>query len=142
MKIIRKGSAKWSGGLKDGKGQISTESGALTDYPYGFSSRFEGQKGSNPEELIGAAHAACFTMALSLALNEAGFTAESLETSAKISLEKLDTGFTVTASALTLTAKVPGIDEATFQKVAAGAKANCPISKLLKADISLDAKLG
>ncbi len=141
MKIIRKGSARWSGGLKDGKGLISTESGALSDYPYGFASRFEGQKGSNPEELIGAAHAACFTMALALALNEAGFTADSLETSAKVSLEKLDSGFTVTASALTLTARVPGVDDATFQKIAAGAKANCPISKLLKADVSLHAEL-
>jgi lipoyl-dependent peroxiredoxin len=127
--------------LKDGKGHISTESGALSDYPYGFASRFEGQKGSNPEELIGAAHAACFTMALSLALGEAGFTAESLETSAKVSLEKLDSGFTVTASALTLQAKVPGIGDAEFQKIAAAAKANCPISKLLKADISLEATL-
>ena len=141
MKVIRKGSAKWAGGLKDGKGHISTESGALSDYPYGCASRFEGQKGSNPEELIGAAHAACFTMSLSLALGEAGFTAESLETSAKVSLEKLDSGFAVTASTLTLQAKVPGIDDAAFQKIAAGAKANCPISKLLKADISLEATL-
>ena len=135
-------SVLWSGAGKKGLGKISTESGALMDYPYGFASRFgDDRRGTNPEEILGAAHAACFTMALSLALNEAGFTAESLETSAKISLEKLDTGFSVTASALTLTAKVPGIDDATFQKVAAGAKANCPISKLLKADISLDAKL-
>jgi lipoyl-dependent peroxiredoxin len=141
MKIVRKGSAAWSGGLKDGKGAISTESGALSAYPYGFAARFEGQKGSNPEELIGAAHAACFTMALSLALGEAGFTADKMETSAKVSLEKLDSGFTITASALTLTATIPNIDDATFLKIAADAKANCPVSKLLKADISLDAKL-
>lgn len=141
MAIVKKGSAIWSGGLKDGKGAISTESGALSNYPYGFAARFEGQKGSNPEELIAAAHAACFTMALSLALGEAGFTAEKMETSAKVSLEKQDAGFSITKSALTLSAKIPGIDDATFQKIAAGAKANCPVSKLLKAEISLDAKL-
>lgn len=141
MKIIRKGSAAWSGGLKDGKGAISTESGALADYPYGFAARFEGQKGSNPEELIAAAHASCFTMALSLALGEAGFTASKMETSAKVALEKSDGGFSITSSALTLTASIPNIDDATFQKIAAGAKANCPVSKLLKAEISLDAKL-
>ncbi|MET0545171.1 MAG: OsmC family protein [Caulobacterales bacterium] len=141
MKIERKGSAAWSGGLKDGKGAISTESGALSNYPYGFAARFEGQKGSNPEELIAAAHASCFTMALSLALGEAGFTADKMETSAKVTLEKLDSGFAVTASALSLSAKIPNIDDAKFQEIAAGAKANCPISKLLKADISLEAKL-
>jgi len=141
MKIVRKGSAVWSGGLKDGRGAISTESGALDAYPYGFASRFEGQKGSNPEELIGAAHAACFTMALSLILSEAGLTAEQMETSARVTLEKLDAGFTVTASALTLKAKIPGASEAQFQELAAKAKANCPISRLLNAEISLDATL-
>ena len=141
MKIVRKGSAAWSGGLKDGRGAISTESGALDAYPYGFASRFEGQKGSNPEELIGAAHAACFTMALSLILGEAGLTAEQMETSAKVTLEKLDAGFTVTASALTLKARIPGASEAQFQELAAKAKANCPISRLLNAEISLDATL-
>lgn len=141
MKIVRQGSAIWSGGLKDGRGAISTESGALDAYPYGFASRFEGQKGSNPEELIGAAHAACFTMALSLILNEAGLTAETMETSAKVTLEKLDQGFTITASALTLKATVPGADQDQFQDLANKAKANCPVSRLLDAEISLDATL-
>ncbi|MDX3884279.1 MULTISPECIES: OsmC family protein [Edaphosphingomonas] len=141
MKIVRQGSAAWSGGLKDGRGAISTESGALDAYPYGFASRFEGQKGSNPEELIGAAHAACFTMALSLILGEAGLTAEKMETSAKVTLEKQDQGFAITASALTLKAKIPGASDAQFQELAAAAKANCPVSKLLKADISLEATL-
>lgn len=141
MKIVRKGSAAWSGGLKDGRGAITTESGALDAYPYGFASRFEGQKGSNPEELIGAAHAACFTMALSLILNEAGLTAENMETTAKVTLEKLDTGFAITAIALTLRGTVPGATDAQFQELAAKAKANCPVSKVLNADISLDAAL-
>lgn len=141
MKIVRQGSAVWSGGLKDGRGAISTESGALDAYPYGFASRFEGQKGSNPEELIGAAHAACFTMALSLILNEAGLTAEKMETTAKVALEKLDAGFTITSSALTLTAKVPGATDAQFQELAAKAKANCPVSRVLNAEVSLDATL-
>ena len=141
MKIVRKGSAAWSGGLKDGRGAITTESGALDAYPYGFASRFEGQKGSNPEELIGAAHAACFTMALSLILSEAGLTAETMETTAQVTLEKLESGFAITAIALTLRGIVPGATEAQFQELAAKAKANCPVSKLLKADISLDAAL-
>lgn len=141
MKINRSGSAAWSGGLKDGKGMISTQSGALDAYPYGFATRFEGVAGSNPEELIAAAHASCFTMALSLILGEAGLTADKMETSAVVTLEKLDDGFAVTASALTLKATIPGTDDATFQELAAKAKANCPISKLLKADISLNAEL-
>lgn len=141
MKINRSGSAAWSGGLKDGKGVISTQSGALDAYPYGFATRFEGVPGSNPEELIAAAHASCFTMALSLILGEAGLTADKMETSAVVTLEKLDDGFAVTASALTLKATIPGTDDATFQELAAKAKANCPISKLLKADISLNAEL-
>lgn len=141
MKINRSGSAAWSGGLKDGKGTISTQSGALDAYPYGFATRFEGVPGSNPEELIAAAHASCFTMALSLILGEAGLTAEKMETSAVVTLEKLDDGFAVTASALTLKATIPGTDDATFQELASKAKANCPISKLLKADISLSAEL-
>jgi lipoyl-dependent peroxiredoxin len=114
MKITRTGSAAWQGGLKDGKGTISTESGALKSYPYGFASRFEGQRGSNPEELIAAAHAACFTMALSLILGEAK---------------------------LALKARIPGADQATFEKLAAKAKAGCPVSKLLKAEITLEATL-
>jgi osmotically inducible protein OsmC len=141
MAIIRKGSAVWSGGLKDGKGAISTESGALDAHPYGFAARFEGQRGTNPEELLGAAHAGCFTMALSLALGEAGLTATKMETSAKVSLDKVDGGFAITAIALTLTAEIPGADDATFQEIAAKAKANCPVSKVLNAEITLDASL-
>ncbi len=135
------GSAVWSGGIKDGKGAISTKSGALKDYPYGFASRFEGKPGSNPEELIGAAHAACFTMALSLILGEAGLTAEKMETQADVTLTKQADGFAITAVKLTLKAKIPGADDAKFQELAAKAKAGCPVSKLLKADITLDAKL-
>jgi osmotically inducible protein OsmC len=141
MKINRKASASWSGGLKDGIGAISTESGALEAYPYGFATRFEDKKGTNPEELIGAAHAGCFTMALSLILGEAGLTASKMDTEAKVTLEKLDDGFAVTAVHLTLKANIPGTDDATFQELAAKAKANCPISKLLKTEISLDASL-
>jgi osmotically inducible protein OsmC len=141
MKIDRKGSASWSGGLKDGRGAISTESGALDSYPYGFSSRFEGQKGSNPEELIGAAHAACFTMALSLILGEANLKAERMDTSAVVTIEQQEGGFAITASRLTLEAKIPGIDEAQFRDLTGKAKAGCPVSKLLKADITLDARL-
>jgi osmotically inducible protein OsmC len=141
MKINRSGSAVWAGGLKDGKGAISTQSGALDAYPYGFATRFEGVPGSNPEELIAAAHASCFTMALSLILGEAGLTAEKMDTTAVVTLEKLDDGFAVTASKLTLKASIPGTDDATFQELAGKAKANCPISKLLTADISLEAEL-
>jgi len=141
MKINRSGSAVWSGGLKDGKGAISTQSGALNAYPYGFASRFEGVPGSNPEELIGAAHAACFTMALSMILGEAGLTAEKMETTAVVTLEQQEGGFAVTASKLTLKAKIPGADEAAFQELACKAKANCPISKLLDTQIGLDAEL-
>jgi osmotically inducible protein OsmC len=141
MKINRSGSAVWTGGLKDGKGAISTQSGALDAYPYGFATRFEGVPGSNPEELIAAAHASCFTMALSLILGEAGLTADKMETSAVVTLEQKDGGFAVTASKLTLKATIPGADDGTFQELAAKAKANCPISKLLNADISLEAEL-
>src|SRR5580692_9908909 len=108
------GTAKWKGGLKDGKGELSTKSGALNDYPYGFASRFEGKPGSNPEELIGAAHAGCFTMALSLILGEAGFTAEEMSTKAEITLEKQGEGFAITKSHLTLRAKIPGLEAAKF----------------------------
>ena len=135
------GSAKWKGGIKDGIGSISTKSGALADYPYGFASRFEGKPGSNPEELIGAAHAACFTMALSLILGEAKLTAESMETKADVTLEKEGDGFAITKVHLTLLAKVPGADKATFDELTAKAKAGCPVSKLLKAEITLDATL-
>ncbi len=141
MKIKRRGSAAWQGGIKDGKGSISTESGALSAYPYGFSSRFEGQRGSNPEELIGAAHASCFTMALSKILGEAQLTAEQMDTSAEVTLEQVDGGWAITTIHLTLKAKIPGADQATFEQLAAKAKAGCPVSKLLKAEITLDAQL-
>lgn len=135
------GTAVWSGGLKDGKGAISTKSGALKDYPYGFASRFEGKPGTNPEELIGAAHAGCFTMALSLILSEAKLTAEKMETQADVTLAKQDDGFAITAVHLTLKAKIPGADDKTFQDLAAKAKAGCPVSKVLNTKITLDAKL-
>lgn len=135
------GTAVWKGGLKDGKGAITTKSGALKDYPYGFAARFEGQPGTNPEELIGAAHAGCFTMALSLILGEAGFTADQMDTKAEVTLTKQDDGFAITKSALTLRAKIPGIDNAKFQELAGKAKAGCPISKVLKTEITLDAAL-
>ena len=135
------GSAKWQGGIKDGKGAISTKSGALKDYPYGFASRFEGKPGSNPEELIGAAHAACFSMALSLALGEAGLTAESIETHATVSLDKVGDGYEITASALKTTARIPGADQENFLRIADKVKQSCPVSKALKAKISLDATL-
>jgi osmotically inducible protein OsmC len=141
MKITRKGSAAWQGGIKDGKGSISTESGALEAYPYGFSSRFEGKKGSNPEELIGAAHASCFTMALSLILGEAKLTAEQMDTTAAVTIEQVEGGFAITSVHLTLKAKIPGADQATFEKLTGMAKAGCPVSKLLKTEITLDATL-
>jgi lipoyl-dependent peroxiredoxin len=141
MKIKKKGSASWQGGIKDGKGSISTESGALSAYPYGFNSRFEGQRGTNPEELIGAAHAGCFTMALSKILGEANLTATQMDTTAEVTLEQVDGGFAITTIHLTLKAKVPGADQATFETLAAKAKAGCPVSKLFKANITLDASL-
>jgi osmotically inducible protein OsmC len=141
MTINRKASAVWSGGLKDGKGAISTESGALNQHPYGFAMRFEGVKGTNPEELLGAAHAGCFTMALSLILGEAGLTATKLETNAQVTLESSGGGFSITAVHLTLRGSVPGADEAKFKELAEKAKANCPLSKVINAKITLDAAL-
>ena len=141
MKINRNGSAVWQGGIKDGKGSITTQSGALKAYPYGFASRFEGTPGTNPEELLAAAHAGCFTMALSLILGEAKLVAEQMDTSARVTLEKVDDGFSITAVHLALKAKVPGADNATFQALAAKAKAGCPVSKLFKAEITLEATL-
>ncbi len=135
------GSAAWQGGIKDGVGAISTASGALKAYPYGFASRFEGKPGTNPEELIGAAHAGCFTMALSLILGEAHLTADSMETTAEVTLDKVADGYAITAMHLTLKAKIPGTDDATFQELAAKAKAGCPVSKLLNATVTLDASL-
>ncbi len=141
MTIKRNGSAEWTGGIKDGKGSISTASGALKDYPYGFASRFEGVAGSNPEELIAAAHASCFTMALSLMLGQAGFTADHLATTATVSLDQVDGGYAITASHLALTATIPGIDQPTFDDIVAKAKAGCPVSKLMKAEITIEAVL-
>jgi osmotically inducible protein OsmC len=141
MAINRNGSAAWQGGIKDGKGSITTESGALKAYPYGFASRFEGKPGTNPEELLAAAHAGCFTMALSLILGEAKLVAEQMDTTARVTLDKVDDGYSITAVHLTLKAKVPGTDDATFQALAAKAKAGCPVSKLLKAEITLEATL-
>lgn len=141
MKIQRSGSAHWQGGLKDGKGAITTASGALADYPYGFASRFEGVAGSNPEELLAAAHAACFTMALTLVLADAGLTAETLDTKAVVTLEQGDGGFFIPSVALTLSATIPNADDTVFQAAAATAKANCPLSKVLNAEITLDATL-
>ncbi len=135
------GSAAWQGGIRDGKGSISTESGALKAYPYGFASRFEGKPGTNPEELIGAAHAGCFTMALSLILGEAKLTAEQMDTTAEVTLDKEGDGFAITKVHLTLRAKVPGADQATFLELANKAKQGCPVSKVLKAEITLDAAL-
>ena len=135
------GSAVWSGGIKDGKAAISTKSGALKECPYGFAARFEGKPGTNPEELIGAAHAGCFTMALSLILGEAKLTADQMETTAEVTLDKEGDGFAITAVHLTLKAKVPGATKEKFEELANKAKAGCPVSKLLKANITMDATL-
>jgi osmotically inducible protein OsmC len=139
--IKRKGSAVWSGGLKDGKGTVSTQSGVLNQNPYGFNTRFEDGAGTNPEELLAAAHAGCFTMALSAQLGEAGMTAQKLETTATVSLDKVDGGFAIPAVHLELVATIPGADEARFQEAARKAKEGCPVSKLFNANITLDAKL-
>ena len=137
----RKASALWKGTLKDGKGTISTESGVLSDTQYSFATRFADGKGTNPEELIAAAHAGCFTMALSLILGEAKLTAEHMETTAEVTLEKVADGFAITAVHLTLKGKVPGANQAKFEELAGKAKAGCPVSKLLNAKITLDATL-
>jgi osmotically inducible protein OsmC len=137
----RSGSARYQGFGKDGVGHVSTQSGALADTPYGFSSRFEEGPGTNPEELIAAAHASCFTMALSFALARAGFSGGTLETSAKVTLEKQGDGFTITRSDLDLSATIDGIDADQFAEIAADAKANCPVSKVLNAEITLTHRL-
>ncbi|MBU1332765.1 MAG: OsmC family protein [Gammaproteobacteria bacterium] len=134
-------SAHWQGGIKDGKGTISTQSGALRDNPYGFNTRFEDQPGTNPEELLGAAHAGCFSMALSKELGEAGMTAESIDTQAEVTLDKADGGFAITAVHLTLKARIPGADRAAFEKAVETAKNGCPVSKVLNASITLEATL-
>jgi osmotically inducible protein OsmC len=141
VKIDRKGSAHWQGDIRNGRGTISTQSGALQEYRYGFGSRFEGQPGTNPEELLGAAHAGCFTMALSKQLGDAGFTAEELQTTATVSLEKGDAGFSISKVHLELKGVVPGITDEKFQELAGIAKANCPVSKLFNAEITLHASL-
>lgn len=139
--MIKKASAVWKGGIRDGGGTISTETGVLKEAPYGFKSRFENGPGTNPEELIGAAHAGCFSMALSLILGEAGLTATKIETQAAITLLKVDAGFAITASHLTVVAKVPNATPAQFAELAGKAKAGCPVSKLMNATISMDARL-
>ena len=137
----RSASAEWRGGLKDGKGVISTESGVLSNTQYSFGTRFENGKGTNPEELIGAAHAGCFSMALSAQLGEAGMTADRIATTAQVTLEKGEAGFAITAIHLTVKAKIPGADAAKFQTAANNAKAGCPVSKVLNATITMDASL-
>jgi osmotically inducible protein OsmC len=141
MTIKRKASAQWNGGLKDGKGTISTDSGVLRDTQYSFGTRFEDGAGTNPEELIAAAHAGCFSMALSGQLTNAGTPPESIRTGANVTMEKTDAGFTVTKVHLDVTARVPGIDQVAFDTAANNAKNGCPISRLLKAEITMDAKL-
>ncbi|CCP02461.1 Peroxiredoxin osmC [Erwinia amylovora Ea644] len=142
MTIHKKGQAHWEGNIKQGKGTVSTESGALSQQPYGFNTRFEGKPGTNPEELIGAAHAACFSMALSLMLGEAGHTPESIDTTADVSLDKVDGGFAITKVALQSKIALPGIEKSTFDGIIQQAKAGCPISKLLNTEITLDYQLG
>lgn len=142
MAITKTGSARYEGLGKSGKGHVSTGSGALDDQPYGFNTRFEGETGTNPEELIAAAHASCFTMALSFALAKAGHEEGTLETQAKVTLEKDGEGFAVTRSDLSLTGRVAGIEREAFEKLANEAKANCPISKLLNAEITLETTFG
>ena len=137
----RKASAVWKGGLKDGKGTVSATSGVLSNTPYSFRTRFEDTLGTNPEELIAAAHAACFSMALSAQLGSANLTPESIDTTANLTLEKLDSGWTITAVQLDVTARVPKADAAAFQKAAQDAKSGCPVSKVLKANITMNAKL-
>jgi lipoyl-dependent peroxiredoxin len=139
--MIRKAKAAWRGTGRAGTGDISTESGVLAKTPYSFRTRFENEKGTNPEELIAAAHAGCFTMALAFQLQGAGYTPTELNTEAAIALDPVGQGFRISRSALTLRAAVPGLDEATFARLAADAEKNCPVSKVLNAEITLDAKL-
>lgn len=137
----RNASAEWKGGLKDGKGSISTDSGVLSNTQYSFSTRFEDGVGTNPEELIAAAHAGCFSMALSGQLAQAGLTADSIRTTASVTLEKKDAGFAITSVHLVVKARVPGADENAFNTAANNAKAGCPVSKVLNAEITMDATL-
>lgn len=137
----RKASAEWKGGIRDGKGAISTGSGVLSETQYSFSTRFENGIGTNPEELIAAAHAGCFSMALSAQLGEAGLTAESIRTSVSVNIDKVEGGFAITKVHLDVTAKIPGADQQAFESAANSAKINCPVSKVLNAEITMDAKL-
>jgi osmotically inducible protein OsmC len=139
--MIRKANAVWRGTGRDGTGDLTTASGVLSSTPYSYKTRFENAAGTNPEELIAAAHAGCFTMALAFALQQAGLTAEELRTEAAVSIDQDGAGFTITRSALTLRARIPGLDAAKFQELAKGAEQNCPVSKLMKAEITLDAQL-
>ena len=135
-------SAVWQGSLKEGAGTLSTGSGALAAKPYSFKTRFEGEQGTNPEELIGAAHAGCFSMAFSMILGEARFTPDKIETTATVTLEQKDGGFAITTIHLDVTAAIPGIEDGAFQELAGKAKAGCPVSKVLNANITMDARLG
>ena len=137
----RRGSAHWEGGIRDGRGTVSTESGVLSEAQYSFSTRFEDGKGTNPEELIAAAHAGCFSMALSKQLEDAGMKAESIDTNAAVTLEKTDAGFTITKVHLDVTVRIPGGDQTAFETATNNAKAGCPVSRLLNAEITMDAKL-
>ena len=139
--MIKKAWAVWKGGIKDGGGTISTETGVLNEAPYGFKARFENGPGTNPEELIGAAHAGCFSMALALMLGEAGLKAEKIETHAAVTLDKAGGGFEITSSHLDVLARIPGADRARFEEIANKAKAGCPVSKLMKAKITMEARL-
>ena len=139
--MVRKGSAEWKGSLKEGKGTVSTESGGLTNVAHSFSTRFENERGTNPEELIAAAHAGCFSMALSGQLAAAGMTAESIRTTAAVTIDKVEGGFAITAVHLDVIARIPGADRAKFEKAAQDAKSGCPVSKLLNARITMDARL-
>lgn len=139
--MIRKAKAIWQGTGREGKGKLSTDSGVLADTPYSFTTRFENEKGTNPEELIAAAHAGCFTMALAFQLQRAGYTPTELSTEAAVSLDPEGQGFRISRSALTLRATVPGLDGALFAQLAGDAEKNCPVSKVLNAEITLDAKL-
>lgn len=141
MTIFKKGSAHWEGGIKEGKGTVSTESGALQQQPYGFNTRFEGKPGTNPEELLAGAHASCFSMALSLMLGDAGYTPDSIDTTATVSLDKVGEGFKVTKVALNSQVKVPGIDKAKFDEIINQAKQGCPVSQLFNAEITLEYQL-
>ena len=137
----QKASAVWTGSLKEGQGNLSSNSGVLAETPYSFKTRFEGEKGTNPEELIAAAHAGCFSMAFSMILGMANFTPDKIETTATVALEPKDGGFAITSSHLDVTASIPGIDAETFQDLAGKAKAGCPVSKVLNTTITMEARL-